>query len=39
MHKVCNVNVEPLVYTPHEFENMKNANIFIKEAITHGRKL
>ena len=37
--KLTDLPVEPLVYTPEEFQQMKKHNPFIKEVIKTGHKL
>ena len=37
--KLTDLPIEPLVYTPEEFDKMKNENNFIKESIENGKRI
>ena len=37
--KLTDLPIEPLVYTPEEFDRMKNENSFIKESIGNGKRI
>ena len=37
--KLTDLPIEPLIYTPREFERMKKTNSFIKKVISEGKKL